>query len=261
MRLVVLGELPELAADLRHLSGERPGGFDVFLAAAQEIKDFTAEDERRHRCAHLSHFISQGDLHQQAAAKCPEGTPIPSIQWLALQFQPKSIQDSNALKYTGKLEVRYCIQSRKLRAAPDDDHFCLALFEMQRTMAVEFAEHSQFVCLHDKAKVPVGEPQQAMPTGVRNRRGIAAGGATVSALDHDQPSKDSLTPSVVLRWDIPDTAGGSFYHGVLNVLVHSFSTINSCCLPTLTEMAITGVHSFRCNSLGLSSSLSWTWIC
>eukprot|EP00117_Sycon_ciliatum_P050684 scpid23387/ scgid35748/ len=220
MRLVVLGELPELAADLRHLSSGRPGGYDVFLAAAQDIiRDCTAEDKRRHGVAHMSHFLSQRDLHKQASDKCPEGTPIPSVAWLALQFHPKSSQASSALKYTGKLNVRYCIQSRQLRAAHEDDHYCLSLFKLQRAMAVELAEFSHFVCLDDKAKIPIGEPDAPMSTGVRNRHGIAAGGATLAALDHDQASKGSLTPSVVLLSDIPTSPCGSFYQGTLHVLL------------------------------------------
>ena len=81
MRLVVLGKLPELSADLCHLATGRPGMFDVFLAAAQEIirDSFVAEDDRRHGIAHMSHFISQWDLQKQAAERCPPGTPIPSV--------------------------------------------------------------------------------------------------------------------------------------------------------------------------------------
>ena len=48
MRLVVLSELPELSADLCHLATGRPGMFDVFLVAAQEIirDSFITEDDR-----------------------------------------------------------------------------------------------------------------------------------------------------------------------------------------------------------------------
>ena len=108
------------------------------------IRDsFTAEDDRRHGVSHMSHFISQRDLHKQAAERCPPVTPKPSIAWLALQFQPKSSQMSNAVKYTGKLDVKYQIQQRQLRTAHEDDHYCLALFNMQRFMAVELSAYKQ----------------------------------------------------------------------------------------------------------------------
>ena len=117
MRLVVLGELPEVGADLRHMCTGRPNRYDTFLGILQElVRDVTAEDERRHGIAHMSHFISQRDLHKAAADKCPPETPIPSLDWLALQFQPLSQQARSSVKYTGKLDVRYCLQSRQLRA-------------------------------------------------------------------------------------------------------------------------------------------------
>ena len=57
-----------------------------------------------------------------------------------------------------------------------DDHYCLALFKTQCAMAVELSEFSHFVCLDDKTKVPFGEPDQIMLTGVCNRPGLAVGG-------------------------------------------------------------------------------------
>ena len=126
---------------------------------------------------------------------------------------------SNAVKYTSKLDVKYQIQQRQPRTAHEDDHYCLALFKMQRAMSVELATSSQFVCLDDKAKVPFGEPKQVVSTGVRNRPGIAVGGAHILALDHDQASKGSLTPSVVLECEIPESTTGSFYRGNLHVFV------------------------------------------
>lgn len=221
MRMVVLGELPEVAADMRHLNKGQPQKFDVFLAALEEvIQEVTAEDERRRGLAHMSHFISQRDLHQLAKDKCPPGTPVPSLDWVALQFQPRSSQCHSALKYTGRLNVRYCLQARQLRSVHEDDHYCLALFKMERAMAVEHRTVSTFVCLDDKAKVPIGEPGQPISTGVRPRPGIVGTSTEVlQALDHDQASRGSLTPSVVLLCDIPESVGGSFYGGELHVLV------------------------------------------
>ena len=75
--------------------------------------------------------------------------PIPSVDWLALQFQPKSSKMSNAVKYTGRLDVNYQIQLLQLRTTHQDDHYCLALFKMQCAMAVELSEFSHSVCLDD----------------------------------------------------------------------------------------------------------------
>lgn len=220
MRLVVLGELPELAVDLRHVNSGRPEKYDVFLTALQEVvQDATAEDERRRGVAHMAHFISQRDLHRMASEKCPPDTPIPSLDWVALQFQPKSMQCHRALNYTGRLNVRYSLQARQLRSTHEDDHYCLALFRMQREMATELRDHSTFVCLDDKAKIPVGEPNSPMSTGVHQRPSIVAGSIRPLALDHDQASRGSLTPSVVLHCDIPTSGPASFYKGQLHVLV------------------------------------------
>ena len=48
---------------------------------------------------------------------------------------------------------------------------------------------------------------------------LQEGRQALQALDHDQASRGSLTPSDILHCDIPDLPGGSFYSGVLNVLV------------------------------------------
>ena len=138
MRLIALEELPELAADFRHLNEGRPGKFDVFLDALQGlIQDATAEDERRRGIAHLSHFISLRDLHYQAKERCPPDAPIPSLDRVRLQFQPKFSQSRSALKYTGRLNVRYCLQARQLRSVHEDDHYCQALFKMHKETRVQ----------------------------------------------------------------------------------------------------------------------------
>ena len=220
MQLVVLGELPELAADLRHLGTGRPQQFEEFLSGVQDVlQSFTAEDERRRSTAHLAGFISQRDLHQLAKDKCASGTLIPSLDWLALQFQPKTLQSHRARCYTGRLDVRYCLQARQLRSAHEDDHYCLALFRMLREMCFHYRSFSAAVCLDDKAKVPIGEPGQPMSTGVRSRQSLTFGPAPL-ALDDDQASKGSFTPSIVLKVDLPSSAGGStFYKGELHVLL------------------------------------------
>ena len=237
VKLVALGELPELAADLRHLNDGQPGRYNEFLGILQGmVRDFMAEDDRRHGGAHMSHFISVRDLHERATEKCSATVKIPSLDWLRLQFQPKSSRAATALRYNGKLDIRYAVQLRQLRSAHPDDHYCSALFKMQRAMCVEHREHSCFVCLDDKAKVPVGEPDKPMSSGVRGRSSLMAAGSTPMALDHDQASKGSLTPSVVLQCDVPESLTGSFYNGQLHVLVKDSVLQPSTPLRHATEL-------------------------
>ena len=56
----------------------------------------TAVDDRRHDAVkdgeavvHMAAALSARDLHSQVKKQCPEGTPIPSLQWLRLQFWPR----------------------------------------------------------------------------------------------------------------------------------------------------------------------------
>ena len=58
-----------------------------------------------------------------------------------------------------------------------------------------------------------------MSTGVRCRPSLVAGSSALSAMDHDQSSRGSLTPSVVLQCDIPETVKGSFYQGQVHVII------------------------------------------
>ena len=85
-----------------------------------------------------------------------------------------------------------------------------------------------------------------MSTGVHNRPGIAAGGSQLLALHHDQSSKGSLTPSVVLECDIPELPTGSFYQALLQVLVKD--TVLQSSSPSrhaaeLTVLSIAAAHT------------------
>ena len=75
-----------------------------------------AVDERRHdTIQHLAQAISICDLRQQVANLYPQNTEIPSEQWIRLQFWPQNPTHLSSLKYTGRLEAKYMVQSRQLR--------------------------------------------------------------------------------------------------------------------------------------------------
>ena len=87
-------------------------------------------------------------------------------------------------------------------------------------MAVELRQHANFYCLDDKSKVPYGEPGTVMATGVRGRMTLVPSTSTLSAADHDQHSKGSLTPSVSLGVEIPESIDESFYRGQVSVVLN-----------------------------------------
>lgn len=70
----------------------------------------TAVDDRRHDLIeHLAVAMSVPDLLSVVSKKVEPGTPIPSVQWLRLQFWP------TALQYKGRLKVKYMVQKHQMR--------------------------------------------------------------------------------------------------------------------------------------------------
>ena len=99
-------EDPEIVTDLRQLNSGAKEKYDVFWSDCGtflEEEVWPAIDERRHgTITHIATAISFRDLYDQVAAKCPENTPIPSIEWLRLQFWPKAPSAKFAMHYIGR---------------------------------------------------------------------------------------------------------------------------------------------------------------
>lgn len=209
-----------LIADMRHLNPGRPSNrYDVFFENMKTlVEELTAADERRHNVAHMSEFLSIKDLIDRVASKCPTNTPIPSKSLVRLQFVPTNPYTRSALMFTSKFKVQHKIQRRQLRVNHPDNHYCAALFRYFKHRSVEQKSSSAVFFCDDKAKVPVGEPAAPVSTGVRGRMSIAPTSTTLGALDHDM-HKASLTPSVVLECDVPDTVAKSFVRGKVTVSV------------------------------------------
>lgn len=70
------------------------------------------DDCRHQRVTHLATAISVSDFIAQVAKRCPVGTPIPSEAWVRLQFWPKNRHHRSSYHYSGKLDVRFMVQSR-----------------------------------------------------------------------------------------------------------------------------------------------------
>ena len=122
-RVAALFELeePSLVYDLRdHFSG-RQSKFDVFWQRAKEYLEEdigTAVDDRRHSTVlHVAKAISVRDLRERVAARCPDGTPVPSDEWIRLQFAPVCVSACTALRYTGRLQVRHRVPAATVAEA------------------------------------------------------------------------------------------------------------------------------------------------
>jgi hypothetical protein len=217
LNLIALGETG-LVGDLRELNAGRPSDrFDVFFEKLKEIVEtVTAVDDRRHGELHLSRWISLEEMIAEAAGRCPEGTLIPSKSLVRLQFTPRNPYNHASMNFTGKIPVQYKIQKRQLRVAHQDQHFCAALYKYVKCKAIELGKYGSFVCSDDKAKVPVGNPGLPISTGVRGKKTITPTSSEMLAGDHDMHST-SLTPSVYLVCDVPDTTERSFVSGNVHV--------------------------------------------
>lgn len=171
MNLLFELEDPSLVYDLRHHLAGRQAKFDTFW---DEAKTFIHEDigvavdDRRHSTViHIAKAVSVRDLREQVVSRCPEGTPVPSDEQIRLQFAPTSLSSHTALRYTGKLEVKRQVQQRQFRKSHPDSHYAACLYRYQREYAITVHDHAVFVCLDDKHKIKVGEPNSPVAAAER----------------------------------------------------------------------------------------------
>ncbi|PKY58409.1 hypothetical protein RhiirA4_449266, partial [Rhizophagus irregularis] len=216
--MIELGD-PEFISDLRHLNGGLTNKFDTFWSYAQKYFENTvnetilAVDERRHdTIQHLAQAISIRDLRQQVTNLCPPDTEIPSEQWVRLQFWPRNPTYLSSLKYTGKLDAKFMVQSRQLRCNHIDSHYASALFRYLKELAITFKDYSWLVFMDDKHRCKVGEPGYPVAAVERGKQVIVSCNKSFVVSDHDF-TKCGIIPSVTMFCDIPMNIEDSFYQG------------------------------------------------
>ena len=193
----------------------------------------TAVDDRRHSdVTHIATAISVRDFRDQVVSRCPEGTSIPSVEWLRLQFWPKTPNSMRALSHTGRFKVRFRVQQRQFRKDHPDAHYAAAVFRYEREYAVMVKEHSTFVCLDDKHRIKIGEPGFPVAAAERGRQ---AAGSRFLVGDHDF-TKFGMIPSVALKVEIPDDISGSWYSGKVNVGIKESAFEPSSLLRHMSEL-------------------------
>ncbi|CAB4039823.1 Hypothetical predicted protein, partial [Paramuricea clavata] len=219
-------EDPDILWDLRVNNTGRPEDYPLFLQKCQDYikgKVETAVDDRRHdnvtengeSVVHLAMAMNARDLHEQVKEQCPEGTPIPSIQWLRLQFWPSKACAASK-RHTGRLKVKMVVAARQFRKSHVDVHYASAVFRYQKEFCVQFQDIATLVCEDDKHTIKVGEPGFPVAAVERGKRVIVGLKQSFEVGDHDF-TKFSLSPSVSLVVEIPDSIDGSFYDGQVYV--------------------------------------------
>lgn len=98
---------------------------------------------------------------------------------------------ASALRYTGKFDVKYCVQSRQLRKNHPDSHYVSVILQYLKSFTVQYRDivHcavSGYCTVDDQCVVPVGEPGDTVSTAVRpHGRSMALKASKLAALDHD----------------------------------------------------------------------------
>ncbi|XP_033730726.1 uncharacterized protein LOC117320173 [Pecten maximus] len=216
--ILLTGDDPELLLDYRALNGKDVDThFGEFFAAMGDYFDkqlLQVHDRRHGNELYLPLAISVEDLKEQVVKDLPDGVPIPSSETIRLQFTPGNPFQRTALKYTSRFNVKFRVQTRMARVHHKDGRYVATLFRYLKEFCVRYRGCTTFICLDDKAVVPVGEPGVPISTGVRGHNKVMAPATDVSlvAADHDFHIA-GLVPSVTLVTDIPKNPNDSFFQG------------------------------------------------
>ena len=209
---------PEFISDFRHFNeGSTNQKFDIFWSYAQKYfentidKTVLAVDERRHdTIQHLAQAISIRDLRQQVTNLYPPDTEMLSEQWLRLQFWPRNLTYLFSLKYTGKLNAKFMVQSQQLRSNHIDNHYASALFWYLKELAIIFKDDSWLVFMDDKHRYKVEKSGYSVATVERGKQVIVSCNKSFVVSDHDF-TKCGIIPSVIMFCNIPASIEESFY--------------------------------------------------
>ena len=151
-RAVVNLDDPEIVLDLRRMNGKAQSTlFDAFWSELQAYLDESnlAVDDRRHgetlhmpfatSLRHLQEVINDR-LHQKFPQECP---PIPSLEWIRLQFWPCNQYSAVALMYIGRFRVKFGVQVQQLHKDHQDSHYVSALLQYVKSFTVHLRSHCQ----------------------------------------------------------------------------------------------------------------------
>ena len=205
---------PDLLLDLRAHNSSHSDQFSVFWENLQAfLKDQSTVHELRHGdVAYMAKAISVRDLVQEVTKLCPHETPIPSLQWVRLQFCPRNPRAKVASLYRGHFKVKMMVQKSQFCHDHVDQHYYVALFIYTQEHAVKFREHSVFFCGDDQHHIKVEEPGSPLAAAEHWRQVVVSLKQSFQVGDHDF-SRFSLIPSVNLEVNIAESIDRLWYQG------------------------------------------------
>ena len=119
----------------------------------------------------MAKAISVYDLIRQVAKLCPSNTPLPSEQWVRLQFHPKNSRTKASKQFQKTIPVKMMVQQRQFRHTHMDSHYGAALFSYLKVLV---RDRALMVCLDDKHRVKVGEPGLPVASVKRGKKVLVA---------------------------------------------------------------------------------------
>ena len=225
LRLQILldSEDPDMVFDLRHFNKGQPRQYDEFFdAVSSYINEHSlnvVHDRRHDDVGRMGLAISVRDLIAQVRKRLSDDVLVPSESYLRLQFWPKNPTFMSALHYTGRLAIKFMVQSRQIRHEHVDSHYAAAVYKYLRQFCIKFSDNCTLSFLDDKHNVKIGEPGVPVASAERGRQVLVSTHDTsFSAGDHDF-TKFKIVPSATLVCDVPDSIEGSFYAGKLHVCI------------------------------------------
>ena len=99
---------------------------------------------------YIAKATSVHDLVEQVLKLCPDGTPIPSVQWVRLQFHPKNPHTKAAAQFRKTITVKMMIQQHQFRHSHIDAHYCAAIFMYLTEYALKLCDQALMVCLDNQ---------------------------------------------------------------------------------------------------------------
>ena len=181
---------------------------------------------------------------------CPD-EPVPSEQWVGLQFCPKNPHVS--LAYRSKFHTKMMVQKHQFKHSHVNDYYCAALFCCMKEFASRFRDLAVFISITDKHRIKVGEPSYSVAAAERGRHVLIGPNNTFEVGDQ-YFTNFSLVPSISFIINISETIEGSFYEGAVHVgykeavlqplsALHHATELHSMLIPKVGNKIILFVYT------------------